>query len=145
MALLSWLFVFLFASAQAHPNRGQTSVIVVMKMARCPVCMTQLQTLGGAKLGAPVVGVTHDPVPAAVAVTHTTGVRTYSHPNGIKALGLWRADLGLAQPAVVVFDRCGGETGRIVGREPGVDVTEKVRALVKQADAVTSCDGPPVS
>ncbi len=135
--LLAW-------GAGAHPNRGETSVVVVMKEARCPVCALQLRALARADLGAPVAGVTHDPPSAAAMVTKATGVRTYSHPEGVRWLGLWRADLGLATPAVVVFDKCGAESGRVVGRQPGVDVTEQVKELVRQADEVTQC-GPPMS
>lgn len=128
--------------ARALPHSGQTSVVVVMKEARCMVCQTQLRRLGSAKLGAPVVGITHDPPHAAVAVTNATGVRTYSHPRGIQAMGLWEPRLGIAQPGVVVYDKCGTETGRIVGRQPGLDVTEDVRKLVDKADAVEHCGQP---
>ena len=131
--------------AHAHPAAGRTSVVVVMKAPSCGVCATQLRALAAAELGAPVVGITHGSQGAAAQVTRRTGVRTYSHPAGIQAMGLWLPELGIAQPAVVVFDRCGREAGRIVGRQPGVDVSERARALVKQADAVTRCEAKPVS
>ena len=127
------------ATAQAHPNAGQTSVVVVMKMARCSVCIEQLRTLRTAEIGAPIAGITHEPPQAAAVVTRATGVPTYSHGRGIVALGLWRPDLGIAQPAVVVYDKCGDEAGRIVGRRPGLDVTDQVRALVEVADQVQHC------
>ncbi|MEM6929473.1 MAG: hypothetical protein AAF602_21210 [Myxococcota bacterium] len=142
MGWIAWCFAL--AAALAHPNKGQTSVVVVMKQARCTVCALQLRNLARAELGAPVAGVTHDPPGEAAMVTRATGVRTYSHPQGIRWLGLWREDLGMPQPAVVVFDRCGKETGRIVGRQPGVDVTDEVKVLVEQAKTVTRC-GTPVS
>jgi len=138
MVLLYWLV----ASVLAHPNPGRTSVVVVMKMARCPVCAVQLHRLAEAELGAPVVGITHGSRAEAAMVTRSTGVRTYSHRAGIEAMGLWLADRGIAQPAVVVYDKCGDETGRIVGRRPGVDVTERVRELVQAADEVERCGRP---
>lgn len=139
---MMWVMWLLSAWGLAHPNAGGTSVVVVMKTARCPVCATQLKTLHGAELGAPVVGITHEGRAAAAAVTRLLGVRTYSHPAGIAAMGLWLPEAGMAMPAVVVFDKCGDEAGRLVGRRPGVDVTEQVRGLVKKANAVASCDAP---
>lgn len=144
-----WRFLLsvliLVSSAHAGPPAGRTSVVVVMKMARCSVCATQLSALDAADLGVPVLGLTHDPPPAAAAVTARTGVPTYSHPGAIESMGLWLAARGIAQPAVVVFDRCGEETGRIVGRRPGTDISHEVRALVVQAEAVQRCGGEPNS
>jgi hypothetical protein len=140
--LASLLLLALAPSALAHPGGGKTSVVVVMKMASCPVCATQLRTLAQADLGVSVMGITHSPKAAAARVTAATGVPTYSHAAGIESMGLWLADQGIAQPAVVVYDRCGGETGRIVGRAPGVDVTDEVRTLVLHAEAVEGCGKP---
>jgi hypothetical protein len=108
------------------------------------VCAGQLVQLAGADLGVPVVGITHDSQQLAVRVTAATGVATFSHPEGIVSMGLWLADQGIAQPAVVVYDRCGGEAGRVVGRAPGVDVTSDVRALVA-VGAKAVCDQRPAS
>lgn len=141
MMLLLSLMLGLNA-AEAHPTAGRTSVIVVMKGARCPVCVTQLRALGRAELAADVVGMTHDSEAAAAAVTRSTGVRTSSHPAAIRAMGLWLAQYDMAQPAIVVYDRCGTETGRILGRGPGRDETASVRRLVAQANAVASCGRP---
>ncbi len=138
------LLLALAPSALARPHAGQTSVVVVMKMADCPVCITQLRALDRAELGAPLMGITHSPDAAAARASNAAGVSVYSHAAGIRSMGLWLADQGIAQPAVVVYDRCGAETGRIVGRAPGLDVTDAVRELVKQADMVESC-GKPVS
>jgi len=121
--------------ALARPPAGQTQVVVVMKMASCGVCAAQMRRLAEADLGAPVMGITHSPRPEAQRVAAATGVPTYSHAEGIRSMGLWLDDRGLAMPAVVVYDRCGEEAGRIVGRRPGADVTEAVQQLVREADA----------
>jgi len=143
---MRWLasLLLLSLSASAHPPSGQTQVVVVMKMASCSVCAGQMQRLSSAELGVPLMGITHDPQPMADRVTQTTGVPTYSHAEGIASMGLWLEDQGIAMPAVVVYDRCGVETGRVVGRRPGADATRAVRQLVEQANAVTGC-GKPVS
>ncbi len=141
--LMRTLLLLAFA-ALAHPNAGQTQVVVVMKMADCPVCATQMKQLASAHLGAPVLAITHDDEVAAARVSSVTGVPTYSHATGIEAMGLWLPEQGIAQPAVVVYDKCGAETGRVVGRGPGTDATEAVRRLVRAANAVESC-GKPVS
>jgi hypothetical protein len=114
------LFLCLSSSAIARPAPGSVQVVVVMKMATCTVCAGQLVQLAGADLGVPVVGITHDSQQLAVRVTAATGVATFSHPEGIVSMGLWLADQGIAQPAVVVYDRCGGEAGRVVGRRRDV-------------------------
>ena len=139
---LLWTLCLALLPASAHPMAGQTSVVVVMKTATCSVCVTQLRALGEARLGVSLAGITHDPPLLASAVTRATGVRTTSHAEGIVAMGLWSPRLGIAQPAVVVYDRCGEETGRIVDRRPGLDVTDRVRELIEQAEAVGSCGSP---
>ena len=142
---MSWLlFVLGSTLAAAHPPSGETQVVVVMKAASCSVCAGQLRQLAAAELGVPLVGITHEPEPMAARVTQVTGVATYSHAAGIRSMGLWLAERGIAQPAVVVYDRCGAEAGRIVGRAPGVDVTAEVRGLVQEAEQVV-CAGKPVS
>jgi len=144
MAPLLALLLALASSAYAHPGGGQTSVVVVMKMADCSVCATQLRTLDQAELGVSLMGITHSPKAAAERAAAAIGVPVYSHAEGIVSMGLWMPELGIAQPAVVVYDRCGAETGRIVGRAPGVDATQQVRTLVDKAEAVMGC-GKPVS
>lgn len=144
MHLFAVALLSLAPSALAHPNTGETSVVVVLKSASCSVCATQLRTLAQAELGVPLMGITHDPKEAAAKVATVTGVPTYSHAAGIESMGLWLPERGIAQPAVVVYDRCGAEAGRIVGRAPGVDVTQQVRELVAEA-RTAQCDGKPVS
>lgn len=138
------LLLALSPSAIARPAAGVVQVVVVMKTATCSVCAGQLVQLARAELGVPVVGITHDSPQLAERVTQATGVKTFSHAEGIVSMGLWLADRGLAQPAVVVYDRCGGEAGRIVGRAPGVDVTNDVRALVA-AGSQAVCEERPAS
>ncbi len=145
MLTFAALLLTLGLPAEGRPASGQTSVVVVMKMARCAVCVAQIRALAAAKLGVPLMGITHDSRQAAAQVTAVTGVRTFSHAEGIRSMGLWLADAGIAQPAVVVYDRCGDEAGRIVGRRPGVDVTQAVRRLVVEADAVAQCRPEDVS
>lgn len=144
-SVMTSLFALLLAlapSALAHPGGGQTSVVVVMKQADCAVCTTQLRTLDRAALGVSLMGITHSPKAAAERAGKAAGVPVYSHAEGIVAMGLWMPEQGIAQPAVVVYDRCGTETGRIVGRAPGVDVTAQVRTLVDTAEAVRGCGEP---
>ncbi len=138
--LAAWM-----TTADARPPSGQTQVVVVMKSASCAVCARQMRQLKQAELGVSLMGITHDPSEAAVRVSNATGVPTYSHAAGIRAMGLYRADLGMATPAVVVYDRCGDEVGRLVGRGPGIDATTEVRGLVVRAESVATCEQNPQS
>lgn len=142
--LLPWLAVLLLhaPTGWARPGAEGTQVVVVLKQAACPVCAGQLRRLSEAGLGVSVVGITHDPPNDAARVAAATGVPAYSHPEGMVSLGLWAPGQATATPAVVVYDRCGTEVGRIVGRAPGRDATEAVRALVGEAEAVTGCGVP---
>lgn len=121
--------------ALARPPTGQTQVVVVMKNAGCPVCVEQLTRLREARLPANLMGITHESSEAAAVASQQTGVSVYSHAPGIRSMGLLRD--GYALPAVVVYDPCGDETGRIVGRRPGQDVTHEVRSLVVSANQAT--------
>lgn len=123
------------ALALARPPTGQTQVVVVMKNAACEVCLGQLARLRRARLPANLMGITHEGRDRAAAAAERVGVPVYSHAPGIEAMGLLRD--GYAMPGVVVYDPCGEEAGRIVGRRPGQDVTAEVRALVERARQAT--------
>lgn len=144
----SRMMLFLAAwmtTADARPPSGSTQVVVVMKSAGCAVCARQMRQLSQAELGVSLMGITHGSSADAARVTNATGVRTYSHAAGIEAMGLFREDLGMAMPAVVVYDRCGDEVGRLVGRAPGIDATTEVRTLVVRAESVDTCAKKPQS
>lgn len=119
--------------AFARPPTGERQVVVVLKSTDCTVCAAQLKRLARAGFDASVFGLTQDSASGAAKVSAATGVPTYSHARGVQALGLV-IDERTARPAVVVYDRCGAEIGRVVGRAPGSDATPAVRQLLEQAD-----------
>ncbi len=103
-------------------------LVVAMKSVHCPVCLAQLARLEELserlrKLGVTTVGVSHEP-PAECDEARkrsqlSTPLASDEDHDVLRALELWRGDLGHAMPALVVFDRCGTERGRLVGRRPG--------------------------
>jgi len=152
-AFIASLFAVAATSAQAEDElrsardirtdfkgaaRNGRLVVVVMKGAWCPVCVGQLDRF--AKLGeqlhrlnAQVVGLNADSPADNLVVEKKLGVPILSDPDGstLRGLGLWRDDWGHPMPAVLVFDRCGEERGRVVGRRPGLRDEEAVIELLK--------------
>ncbi len=107
---------------------GHRLVVVVMKGTWCPVCIKQLQRLAKLdkalkRLGVRVVGLTHEGVEKANRLRKERALRhpILSDPKHevLSLLGLWRPQWGHPLPAMVIFDRCGKERGRISGRAPG--------------------------
>lgn len=123
---------------------GRALVVVVMKGHWCPVCVGQLVRLGEQRgrlneLGAFVVGLNADGPKAnrIVAAQKRLVFPVLSDETHavIERLGLWFPDAGHPMPAMVVFDRCGDEAGRLIGRSPGdrpepqlFELLEKLRA-----------------
>jgi peroxiredoxin Q/BCP len=102
-------------------------IVVVMKGTWCPVCIGQLRRLADlekelTKLGATVIGLSTDSVERCrkAAFDHQLPFAILSDPDRevVSALKLWRAEWGHPMPSLIVFDRCGIERGRIVGRSP---------------------------
>jgi peroxiredoxin len=104
---------------------GNTLVVVVMKGHYCPVCRGQLARLEAmqgefARAGARLTALNADPPAANRAIAEkfgfTSPITSDQGRSVLGALGLWLADAGHPLPAVVVFDACGTEVQRIVGR-----------------------------
>jgi peroxiredoxin len=129
------------ATSLAEHASERALVVVVMKGSWCPVCIDQLRRLGALrarihKLGARVVGVSTDSVTenrrAAEQGRLSDPILTDAEHRVVSALGLWRADAGHPMPAIVVFDRCGAERARIVGRAPGERPEAAVMRLLEE-------------
>lgn len=106
---------------------GSRLLVVVMKSTHCPVCLAQLRRLEqhAARLkefGVKVVGLSHETHQECARAQQRARLHTVllSDPNRtvLAGLGLWREDFGHPMPALVIFDRCGAERGRLVGRSP---------------------------
>jgi len=117
------------ATSLRQSASGQRLVVVVMKSAECPVCRGQLQRLGQraeqlARLGATVVGLSHDGAVAAdgdrAGPFGDFAVLLDRSRKVLRALRLWRPSWRHPVPTLVVFDRCGAERARLEGRAPGM-------------------------
>lgn len=120
---------------------GDRLVVVVMKGTWCPVCIGQLQELAArqkalGKLGARVVGLTHEAPEKARAVVKGNALPfdVLSDPNHavLDALGLWRKDWDHPLPSLLVFDRCGIERASLPGRAPGVRPEKALLELLRK-------------
>lgn len=133
--------------------RGRHLILVVMKGHWCRVCIGQLARLGALRdrltaLRSTVVGLNADSVKANRAVVAEAQLHfpILSDPGHrvIERLGLWLDDVEHPMPAIVVFDRCGSERGRLVGRAPGQALPEP--ELLKLLEALGKkplpCDQP---
>lgn len=132
----------------AEVASGKTLVVVVMKGHHCAVCRAQLARLEELRerltqLGAEVCGLNADPVEAnrAISVKFGFTMPILSDPQHVvlSALGLWLDNPGHPMPAILVFDACGTEVRRFVGRDGGarpepelLRVLEKLRAAPPQ-------------
>ena len=130
---------------------GQPLVVVVLKGAWCRVCMGQLQAFATQRkqlsgLGARVVGLSADsPTNHRAAIQRTQlpyPIASDPRHSVLRGLGLWRPDWGHPLPAVIVFDRCGTERGRIEGRSPGERTGPAVLKLLRtMAKTPAQCGG----
>ena len=126
-------------------------VVVTTKGHWCPVCLQELARLATARdrlsaLKARVVGVNADTFRANAEAARAAGIPwpMLSDPRHrlLAALGLWQGDAGMPMPAIVVFDECGKERGRLVGRRPGQSDEKPVLELLgKIAAAPPRCGG----
>ncbi|MBN4059265.1 peroxiredoxin family protein [Endomicrobium sp. AH-315-J14] len=107
---------------------GQRLVVVVMKGHWCAVCVKQLERLARldkqlGKLGVRVVGLNVDPHAKnrALIKKHAFPFPILSDPKHrvLERLELWRPKWGHPLPSLLIFNRCGKETGRSRGRAPG--------------------------
>lgn len=123
--------------------RGQALVVVVMKGHWCRVCIAQLRRLGAekrrlAKLHAKVVGLNTDSVKAnrSMAAQQRLVFPVLSDERHVVVdqLGLWLSDLEHPMPAIVVFDHCGKEVARQVGRRPGARPEGPLFELLEKLD-----------
>lgn len=123
--------------------RGQRLVVVVMKGHYCALCRRQMKRLQAMSeqlraLDAKVVGLNHDSVEANRAVAKHDDLKlpilSDRRHEVISALGLWLEDVGHALPAIVVFDRCGSERGRQVGRNPDVRPEAALMKLLREVN-----------
>jgi peroxiredoxin len=136
------------ATSLARLAGGSRLVVVVMKGTWCQVCAEQLGRLAKlepelAKLQSRVVGLTHDGHEKATKVARSTGAPVASDPKHdvLDALGLWRDDWEHPLPAIVVFDRCGVERGRLPGRRPGAKPDQALLDFLKKLDQTPEhCD-----
>jgi peroxiredoxin len=124
---------------------GGVIVAVVMKGTWCSVCMGQLRRLASlrarlSRLGAKVVGISTDSVErckqAASDAAVPFPILSDAERRVVEALNLWNAEWDHPIPAVAVFDRCGTERGRLVGRTPDQRpeqaLLELLEAIAKQ-------------
>lgn len=109
----------------AEVAAGKTLVLVVMKGHYCAVCRAQLARLEAIsarfqRLGARVAALNADPVEAnrAIAEKYAFSMPILSDRDHAvsEGLSLWHAEAGHPMPAIVVFDACGSEVSRSVGR-----------------------------
>lgn len=126
-------------------------VVVVMKGHWCGVCIAQLRRLGKAqsklkKLSAQVVGLNTDSVRAnrAMAETQNVPFQVLSDRSRevVKELGLWLEEQEHPMPALVVFDACGKEAARVVGRRPGERLEKDLFKLLARLKKDNSCSPP---
>ncbi len=138
----------------AEAAAGHALVIVVMKGHWCRVCSDQLARLIQkqaelAALGARVVGLSADAPAANKRMLDEQGIegRVLSDEKHevLDALGLWSPKDGHPLPAILVFDRCGDEAARWVGRRPGDRPESAVfRVLRRLAEDRRACSRPSV-
>jgi peroxiredoxin len=132
------------ATSLGRAAAGHRLVVVVMKSVECPVCRGQLQRLRAraeqlARLGATVVGLSHDG--AVAADGDRTGpfgdfaVLLDRNREVLRALRLWRPTWRHPVPTLLVFDMCGAERARLEGRAPGMHPEEALfRVLAELAE-----------
>lgn len=122
---------------------GRCTVVVVMKRADCPVCLAEIAALQAqqATLDARLVAVTHEGPDQARIAAARSGIEVIPDRGWIERHGLFEPAWGHPRPAVVLFDRCGREAGRILGRGPGRVAAPAVVAL-RARIVEAPCGGP---
>jgi len=136
----------------AEAAGGRALVIVVMKGHWCRVCSDQLARLADKQqelgaLGARLVGLSADSPAAHKGMLDARGIRARVLSDAkhelLDALGLWLPSEGHPMPAIVVFDRCGDEAARWVGRQPDDRPEGTVLRLLRRlAEDRRACSRP---
>ncbi|HEU5076654.1 MAG TPA: peroxiredoxin family protein [Polyangiaceae bacterium] len=131
---------------------GHSLVVVVMKGHWCPVCRDQLARFASKKqeltsAGAKLVGLNTDAPAANRRMLEDEGIEcpvlSDETHELVSELGLWLPREGHPLPAIVVFDRCGDEVARWVGRQPGDRPDSAVfRVLRRLAEERRACSRP---
>jgi len=115
-----------------------------MKGHWCPVCLGQLARLAALQgrldgLRTHVVGLDADSPKANAEAAKEMRIPLPILSDGqhevLEALGLWRPKAGAPMPGLVVFDECGAERWRVVGRGPGERVEGKLLSALGKIHA----------
>jgi peroxiredoxin len=135
-----------------HARNGRL-ILVTMKGHWCGICLGQLARFSALrarleKLQARVVGLNADSHRANAEAAKHVGLAlpmlSDSRHRVLEALGLWVADAEQPMPGIVVFDECGRERGRLVGRNPGQRHETAVIALLEKIVAAPpKCQAQP--
>lgn len=136
----------------AEAAGGDALVVVVMKGHWCRVCVDQLARLVQRQrdltaLGARVVGLNADAPAVNKRMLEEQGIdgRVLSDEKHqlLDELGLWLPSAGHPLPAIVVFNHCGEEAARWVGRQPRDRPENAVfRVLRRLAEERRPCSRP---
>jgi peroxiredoxin len=119
----------------------KTLIVVVMKGHYCPVCRAQLARLQELRqpleqLGTVCCGLNADPVAANRVISEKFGFEMpiLSDPmhSVLAALGLWLEGAAHPMPAIIVYDQCGNEARRILGRDGNDRPEATLLRLVKR-------------
>lgn len=132
--------------------RGQRLVVVTIKGTWCKVCIEQLTRLQKirhalAERGARVVALSSERPKqhASAAKRYDLRMPLLSDPKRrvLRKLGLWLERPAHPMPAMVVFDRCGRERGRQLGRRPGARREKQLLAFLDElVKAPANCHEP---
>jgi peroxiredoxin len=110
----------------AEVAAGKTLIVVVMKGHWCPVCRAEVARLGARsarfrELGARLCALNADAPAANRAIAEKFGlampILSDADHAVLAALGLWREGDEHPLPAALVFDACGNEVERFLGRD----------------------------
>jgi len=131
---------------------GEALVVVVMKGHWCQVCIGQLQRFQQLRqrfdsLEATVVGLNADAPELNRRMAEREGIEqpvlSDEQHRVLDELGLWLPRQSHPMPGIVVFDRCGDEAARWVGRRPGERPESAVLAVLRKlAEDKRVCDRP---
>jgi len=138
------------ATSLAAQADGNALVVVVMKGHWCAVCRAQVQRFAPhraklTELHAKVIGLNADSFRANREVVRQQAMDfpLISDPEHelLDQLGLWLPQAQHPMPAIVVFDACGEERARIVGRAPADRPELRVLELLSEI-RTDKCDKP---
>jgi peroxiredoxin len=138
---------------------SQQLLVFVIKSTSCAVCRRQLQQLQRyhqrfAQTDTRIVVLGSQNIANLVRLKRAAKLRfrLASDPSRrvLRKLGLWREAWEHPLPAMLLFDRCGRERGRVAGRRPGMEpeqaflrLSKKVRAEATPCQPVARAARPP--